>query len=281
MEKNRTRANGKRIFGLIKAEWKRNFVEEKRKYSLPALVGALEFFWLLYRAYLTKNLTGDLKIPGFFDNIGNLFSGNASQIPDPFWIFVMMAFVYTISVHFSDKNRSYEYQILLRLGNRRKWWYLTCSWSILNAILFYGILCLENGVFALVTKSGWYLGKKEEGIYQWMLPIETLNRQETYIVCMILPIAGLICIGLVQTFLHLYFSDKIGMIFMMGWLILSCFQKNLAMIGNWIMLSRNSLMVSNGFQFENILLLELLVSLGVIWGGGKISEKKLDDIERK
>lgn len=263
------------FWSLLKIEWKRSLWEERKKYIFVFALGILYFLWGLRNTYFIKNSTGTFRMIGFFDYMSGLFGGAADPIPDPFWILTMAIFCYTISAHFSDKVKNYENQVQIRAGNRKVWWEAKCAWSVLNTLLFYGILAGESALFSLLTKSGLYLSHTgNEGMYGWLIPIEKLAAQEQGIVCCIAPLTALICIGLIQTFLHLIFQDRMVMGIMIVWMFLSCFIKSILMIGNWGMIARNSFVVQNGFQVSGIFLIEMIVCLAVIWCGKKVMEKK-------
>lgn len=264
------------FWSLLKIEWKRSLWEERKKYGFVFALGILYFLWGLRNTYFIKNSTGAFQMIGFFDYILGLFGGTVDQMPDPFWILTMIVFCYTISTHFSDKVKTYENQIQIRTGNRKVWWQVKCAWSVLNALLFYGIIAGESAIFSLITKSGLYLRQEgNEGIYGWLIPIEKLNTKEQWIACCIAPLTALISIGLIQTFLHFIFQDKMMMVIMIVWMFLSCFIKSLLMIGNWGMIVRNNLMTQNGFKVAGIFLIEMIVCIGIIWAGRKIAEENL------
>lgn len=192
---------------------------------------------------------------GFFDYLMELFKGIEVYRPDSqtqfsvpgIWMFLLLYLFFKVNSYpFSDAH-SYGQQVLMRSTSRTKWWLSKCLWLISEVFVFYLIGYLILGFATIFSGTSFF--SLNHYINENITQITSANTNILKLISTVLflPIVVSISIALMQlTISFAMNSPVIGYIFSVVLLVASAYKCNSFLIGNYLMLKRNSLFISDG-----------------------------------
>lgn len=175
---------------------------------------------------------------------------------------------------------NYGKLLMIKQGNKQKWWLNKCIWSICAVFssyltgyivfflagLFKKSVSLEINVETLKLITDKIID--ETNVWE-------LSEKKLIVLCVILPVLMSVAISIFQMVLSLVMKPLYGQMLVIGLLVISAYYCNGFLPGNYLMLLRNSIITKNGgVNFYYGIVISIMMILSGIGLGLKIIKKK-------
>lgn len=244
-------------------------------YSCPCKlfgIGVVYFFILLDKANYLKALN----ITPSYYLFAVTFQGISPYVPEdklPFlfpaeWLIaVLPVLCYTLQYPVNDLS-GFGKQILLRIADRKIWWYSKCIWLVSSlavcSILYIILLFIVSFGFRFSFSTDY---TQVEEILN-LIPLNPQNNIEIQMVCQVF--FSLLALCFLQMFFSLMMGTTYSFTFLMVLLLLSTYFMKSYLPGNYLMLIRSAYYMENGIEFLPCLAVDFFIIALSIWGGDRL-----------
>lgn len=250
---------------LLKNDLQITFTSQWKKFIpivLLAILGCLQLF-------LKEN---DMNvIPGFMDYLQFFFEGiepfkiidanTIFKIP-AIWLCLHLYIFYLIADYPIQDMKMIGKETIVRVSNRKVWWISRCLTTVMIVIASYIILNITIILFTLSTRGE-------------LLQSIAKNSPDMIVTILILPLIITCCVGLFQLSISLRYRSLLSFLVIVVVLVMSAYFMHPLLFGNYLMLLRNQLMLTDGVMTKDGLL--LAAAIGITgYGIGHITIKKLN-----
>lgn len=183
------------------------------------------------------------------------------------WLLFYAFMFFIIGFYSVSDLHSFGAKTLLLSGDRRKWIVSKYIWIVSQVFMYFilfavsvGMACILNGCFDMDIKSL---------IEIFGIDVVNTNMSSFYMACIVLPFMVSIAISYMQFTLSIVLNSILGYITSISLLVVSAYWTNPVFIGNYLMILRNQLIVTDGFFsgtgiLVSSVLIILMCFLGII-----------------
>ncbi len=182
------------------------------------------------------------------------------EIP-PGWVLLNIFLSIVIGYYPLNDLKEYGTQILIRSKKRWQWWLSKCFWIMGNVLIFYAIGYIVIAIFSLINGELSLNPNHKVSLAVLKLDISGLTTKEVFSACLVLPIVTSIALSLMQLTIAMFSNSIYSNIFIISLLIVSIYYCSPILMGNYLMLLRNSLMVGvKGIETSTGIILSMAIS---------------------
>lgn len=164
------------------------------------------------------------------------------EIP-PGWILLNIFLSIIIGYYPLNDLKEYGAQILIRSKKRWQWWISKCIWIVGNVLIFYTIGYIVIAMFSLINGNLALTPNHNVDLAILKLDTSSLEAKEMFSACIVLPIVTSIALSLMQLTIAMFSNSIYSNIFIISLLIVSIYYCSPILMGNYLMILRNSIMV--------------------------------------
>ena len=178
----------------------------------------------------------------------------------------------------------YGKDILIRTGNRIKWWLSKCVWCVLTSCLCYAMLyiiiivtgiCVGNFSFVPTQEVCYSLLRMDK-----QLIINNPDLTGLMVSVMVMSFVMTITFGIIQIAVGLIVSPTIGYIIIISFLVIGAFSDNPFVISIYSMALRSSRYKPDGYNIGlGLLIMAAIIICGII--AGTLYARRMDIISKK
>lgn len=267
-----------KCFKLIKYDVKNGILCRIYSYAGMIALGIIFFIDFYLKVH---SLKGDLALERQSATITNLlfyiYEGKEPFKPDlisefvfPVMWMILFLFISYLSLEYPMGNLTgHGIQIITRTTNRREWWISKCIWVVESTLMSFFILYMTLLVLCMVFRidiSLQYSDYFNEKILE-MNFIQNVGIKEIILLVFVLPVITAVTINLIQLCLGMFLKKIYCFIITAIVLFVSAYYNTPIMIGNFTMIKRNILCISDGVTFKHGFLINgIIVALVVVAG---------------
>lgn len=182
------------------------------------------------------------------------------EIP-PGWVLLNIFLSIVIGYYPLNDLKEYGTQILIRSKNRWQWWLSKCLWIMGNVLIFYAIGYIVIAIFSLINGELSLTPNHKVSLAILKLDTSSLAAKEVFSACIVLPIVTSVALSLMQLTIAMFSNSIYSNIFIISLLIVSIYYCSPILMGNYLMLLRNSLMVGiKGIETSTGIILSMAIS---------------------
>jgi len=179
----------------------------------------------------------------------------------PGWILLNIFLSVVIGYYPLNDLREYGAQILIRSKKRWQWCISKCIWIIGNVLIFYAIGYIVIAIFSLVNGGLSLTPNHNVNLAVLKLDTSSLTAKQVFSVGIILPIVTSMALSLMQLTIAMFSNSIFSNIFIISLLIASIYYCNPILMGNYLMMLRNSIMVGvKGIDTSTGIILSMAIS---------------------
>ncbi len=179
----------------------------------------------------------------------------------PGWILLNIFLSVVIGYYPLNDLREYGAQILIRSKKRWQWWISKCIWIIGNVLIFYAIGYIVIAIFSLVNGGLSLIPNHNVNLAVLKLDTSSLTAKQVFSVGIILPIVTSMALSLMQLTIAMFSNSIFSNIFIISLLIASIYYCSPILMGNYLMMLRNSIMVGvKGIDTSTGIILSMAIS---------------------
>jgi len=161
----------------------------------------------------------------------------------PGWILLNIFLSVVIGYYPLNDLKEYGSQILIRSKKRWQWWLSKCLWIVGNVLIFYTIGYIVIAIFSLINGGLSLTPNHNVNLAVSKLDTSSLTARQVLNVGIILPVITSIALSLMQLTLAMFSNSIYSNIFIISLIIVSIYYCNPILMGNYLMMLRNSIMV--------------------------------------
>lgn len=261
---------------LLRYDIRKGLISDYKKLLIVVAISVA--FCIQFRWEYTSHFSS-LSEASFGDIIFFAFSGMSEYTfsPDqPFlfpalWVLLLVLPMFFVLYYPFYDLLGFGKNVLIQVGRRRTWWLSKCAWTAVYIMTYFLIIYAVTAVFCIVMRiplSTQISGETHEMVamkgYNPMLNgeghlVEFMGRMDLQL--FVLPVISMVALALFQMMLSLIVSPIYSFIISVGILISSAYYMNPFLIGNHCMTQRSNLVVSNGMDIKNGVLLSLCMAV--------------------
>lgn len=182
------------------------------------------------------------------------------EIP-PGWVLLNIFLSIVVGYYPLNDLKEYGTQILIRSKKRWQWWLSKCLWIMGNVLIFYAIGYIVIAMFSLINGELSLIPNHKVSLAVLKLDTSSLAAKEVFSACLILPIVTSVALSLMQLTIAMFSNSIYSNIFIISLLIVSMYYCSPILMGNYLMLLRNSLMVGiKGIETSTGIILSMAIS---------------------
>lgn len=224
------------MINLIKNDMQITFTSQWKKFLPIVLIAILGCLYMLF---------DEGRESGFLDYLIFFFKGiepfviiDANTVfKIPFiWLCLHLYIFYLIADYPISDLKMTGKDTLIRIGDRRIWWASKSITTIITVFISYALLTITILAFTLVTGGNLF---KVTAIYE-------INFTDLMVATIVLPMVLTCCVGLFQLSLSLLTRSIISFLGVVALMVISAYFMNPFLFGNYMMLLRNQLLLSEG-----------------------------------
>lgn len=286
MKQNKRKRNISLLLKLIKHDFKLGIMYLGKLY-IPVIIIVAIGCGLFWRAtdnfMLATNLT--IKV-SFSDYLLELFKGMKIYNKDfPFsipgmWLMVNFYLAYIIGYYPTKDLFGNGQQIIVRSQSRKLWWLSKCVWNVSAVVCYYVLIYSVMLIFAYL--SGELSFSLNEVINSNVSLVDTLMliNSPFLVTIIVLPLLTSIALALLQMLLAFLFKPLISYVVMAFIFVVSAYYCHFALLGNYLMVLRNQLVVASlGVKTMTGIIIALLLAI-ICSIAGLVCLKKLDILQK-
>jgi hypothetical protein len=259
---------------LLLYDLRSGFAQNKAKY----LIALLAFITLcaLYRSQ-TQTIwiddgTGGLQLfsgeRSMSDYLIFMFEGIEVYVPSPnnpfivpiFWMILQVLIALLVSVYPTNDLRTYALNVLTRVRSRRVWWVAKITWTILTVCSFYLLCLVVVAVFALATGDGSFLPVSAVSLYSSGIDALAMSPSELFGILLV-PIFVSVALSVVQVSLSFVMKPALAFLAVMAYCVTSAYLFSPFLMGDYSMILRNGLVMSEGLNSLLMMAISVLVAV--------------------
>lgn len=190
--------------------------------------------------------------PTFSDYLVEIFKGmeiydlsnreNSFRIPVA-WLMINIYITYLVSYYPFKDLQGFGQHILLYSKNRSQWWLSKCIWNITTVLSFYLMGYVVIFIFAFFTGNVSLRTTLEINSLISNVNTSGFNKTDVLTISILLPLLTSVAISLFQMLISLLSKPVFGFIIVIVILVLSAYWCHPLLIGNYLMLLRNNVVV--------------------------------------
>lgn len=268
------------IYGIV-FEWK--------KYVAVIVIFSLLCASFAHLVFLER-LYGTIHVwPDYADYFIDIFKGMKLFVPGKTnrefsvpakWLLLQVAIVFLVSNYPLTDLSSYGQQVIIRLKHRRQWWFSKCVWVCCTVVLFYLLGYFVLFLFCLGSGGVSFQPDVSLNLFVSQVNSSKLSPGLLVVSGILLPILTSTALSLFQMLISFLSNSMLGCITIITVLVLSAYQCDMLLPGNYLMLLRNMLVTPGGVSTENGIFLDAcLIVISVLAGEWLFS--KYDILNRK
>ncbi|QNK42045.1 hypothetical protein [Caproicibacter fermentans] len=264
------------FFYLLKYDFLVGVILSWKKYFVTAcifIISALFFNQAISVHFL------NIKV-GFLDYIIEIFKGVPIYIPSSYktfsipgiWILLFLYFFYMFNCYPLSDIHSYGQQVLLRSQKRIYWWLSKCLWLAIGIFIFYVIGYFILLLFTLGTGHTFFEMNHEVNAAVTKINTSNARTQDIFYVGILLPFIVSMAIAFIQLIIS-FITDSLifGYIAIIILLVASAYKCHPLLLGNYLMLNRNNLFISDGVSANTGIIISIIcIALSIAIGAKKI-----------
>ncbi len=250
------------FYRILKYDVRRGITGNIREYILPAIIAIFMCIGFVFE--YSKSF--DIHTATYLDIIYYSFAGSPKYVPNkdmPFIFPLVWATIFLLPLYFSSYYPFYDLigygkTILLKSGNRDRWWLSKCVWCLLKNTSYFATLYLTILIFCIVTKIP--ITYKVTGNTHEMM-MEKYYKADIYasgdytqlifngnksILFLLLPILIVTVFSIFQMTVSLFSTPVYGFFVSAMIMVASTYYLHPAFLGNYIMVLRSNQLFSGG-----------------------------------
>lgn len=289
----------KKIGLIIKNDFIQGILLQWKKYLLVVIVSFVVFidFILRIRHGIQNETIVNVKssiadgLIYLFKGVREFQSGTNIQFDLPTAYILLNVLLAFIIGNYAVKDLyGYGKDILIRCRNKKHWWISKCVWNICSVTLFYVVIWIVLLIVNIVAGKI-SLQPTEQicygiiGLPQSMESEMTINSgiqqlQKLFVIAVVLPLLTSMAISAIQMTLAFVLSPIVSYICVIAFLIAGAFFNHPFLLGNYFMLLRSDLIISEGYNVVVAVFIDVVfVCLSFV--GGYLFFKKTDLLENQ
>lgn len=228
-------------------------------------------------------------LPTFADYVIDIYKGmdifeannkmERFEIPSG-WIVMNIYISFIVGYYPLNDLKTYSPHILLRSKSRSQWWFSKCMWITASVFIYYSIAYIIIGIFALFNGGISLVPTYDINILVSDIDTYNFTWQQVAFTAMVLPIITSGAFSLLQMFISLFSNSIVSNMVSITIIIVSAYYCNPFLIGNYLMIWRNSIVISSKGVTTNMGIgIGIFISIMSIWVGS-IKFKKVDILSK-
>ncbi|MBD5134517.1 MAG: hypothetical protein HDT39_00930 [Lachnospiraceae bacterium] len=185
------------------------------------------------------------------------------------WI-ILFLFISYLSLEYPIGNLTgHGMQIITRTTSRREWWISKCIWVIESTLMCFFILYMTLWVLCMVFGidiSLQFSDYVNEKILE-MNFVQDVSKNEIILLIFVFPVFTAVTINLIQLCLGMFFKKIYCFAIIAIILFVSTYYNTPIMVGNYAMIKRNILCISNGVTFKQGFIINGIIVVLVVVAG--------------
>ncbi|MEW8995492.1 hypothetical protein [Clostridium sp.] len=179
----------------------------------------------------------------------------------PGWILLNIFLSIVIGYYPLNDLKEYGTQILIRSKKRWQWWLSKCLWIMGNVLIFYAIGYIVIAMFSLINGDLSLTPNHNVNLAVLKLDTSSLTAKEVFSIGIVLPIVTSIALSLIQLTIAMFSNSIYSNIFIISLIIVSIYYCSPILMGNYLMMLRNSIMVGvKGIGTSTGIILDMAIS---------------------
>lgn len=230
--------------------------------NIPKFVPIVLFCLFVCAAFFQESLELTGKVPSFADYCLYLFKGMTPYNPnsnEPFtvpyiWLFFNLYIAYLIGNYPQTDLSGMGVYVLMRLHNRKYWWFGKCLWNLVTVAIFYSVIFFSAFLFSSCTGGLSMSASQEIQLTLSGLRIDAFAHNSWICYAFVLPVATSMAVSMFQMSLSFLTHPIISFICILAMYIVSAYYLRFP-FGNYFMLLRSAPIVGpDGYSFWGALL---------------------------
>lgn len=202
-------------------------------------------------------------------DITNKSPSNSFEIP-VIWLMINLYLTYIVGSYPLNDLYGYGQQVLVHSKSRCQWWLSKCIWNICSVLVFYLIGYLVIFIFSLCTGDISFTLNHDINLLVSQVNTSKFKSADVFLVTVLLPIFTSVALCLLQMVVAFLSRPIFGCIVVICILVASAYNCLPFLIGNYLMILRNSVVIPNGVSTvvgisAGILLSVFSIIAGNIW----------------
>lgn len=211
-----------------------------------------------------------------------MFRGIEVYVPSPndpftvpiFWMILQVLVALLVSVYPTNDLRTYALNVFTRIGSRRVWWVAKIAWTVLTVCSFYLLCLVVVAVFSLLAGDSSFLPVSAVGLYSSGIDALAMSPTELCGILLV-PVFVSVALSVVQVSLSFIVKPALSFLFVMAYCVASAYLYSPFLLGDYSMILRNGLVMSEGLSSVVMIVVSSVVTL-VALGLGTLYFKKMD-----
>ena len=238
------------LFKYIKHDIKNGIGSQWKKYVAAGVIFSF-LCGVVYRAvWASGQHPGSIPLPAptMGDYLFQLLQGSSRPYSQDFdvnvlWLLVNLFLGYIVSFYPFKDLHGYGQLMLIRSQKRNSWWFGKCVWNVGCVTLYYAVLWLVAGVFALLTGSLSLVPTAEIQAAVTRGSVEGLTPVSLVFHALLAPWLASLAISMLQMTVSLFTQPIIGVLTVCAVLVVSIFTDSFLAPGNYLMMMRHGLSI--------------------------------------
>ncbi len=259
------------FFKLLGYDIKNGTIKQYKKYLL-----SFSFFFCVALLYRLSRLSSDTVTLGNYllfthKGIEEYSASQTSRFELPIlWLCFHIFCCFSVLHYPFDDICDFGKSVLINAGKRTTWFLSKAAWIVFSAILYFSIYLLSQIVVCLIFGDSLSFAiTAEEGFFNLMFTVSDIPEFPLYIplALFVLPFFVSTAICLLQNTASLLIKPQFSFILSITIFVVSAYRFSPVLIGNFAMVQRYEMFLSNGINIFQGIIICLAVSIFAILTG--------------
>lgn len=272
----------------IKYDIREGIIQQWKKYAVLCVIyiACIVQFIMLCGAnrHIDTYTCGDM-VMWMFDGVKKFDAGAKNNVDiSSVYILPNVFIAYIVGNYVIKDLYGYGKDILIRTGNRIKWWLSKCIWCVLTSCMCYAVLYAVIVMAGICTGSFSFVPTKEV-CYSLLhmdkqLIIDNPNLTGLMASMMVMSLVMTITFGIIQIAVGLIVSPTIAYIIVVSFLVVGAFSDNPLVISIYCMALRSGMYSPGGYNmWLGLLIMAVIIMCCII--AGTLYARRMDIISKK